>query len=83
MRAATFCASSLTSGFCMNSRASTSFVVVRLSMGMGLGPTPRRKTALPQKAWSPKKGMTVVGHAASRPVRHQQRPKRRPGGQRL
>jgi hypothetical protein len=37
-------------------------------MGMGLGPTPRRNAALPQKAWSPKNGITVVGHAASNPA---------------
>ncbi len=52
----------------MKRRASTKDGVSSLSMGMGLGPTPMRVQAAPQKGWSPKKGTTVVGHPAISPT---------------
>lgn len=56
------------SGWRMNCSAATSLSVVRSSMAMGAGPTPRRLHAPPQKLWSPKKGTTVVGQPAIKPV---------------
>lgn len=46
----------------MNLIASTSFWSENLSIGIGGGPTPLTWTLSPQKGWSPKKGMIVVGH---------------------
>ncbi len=61
-------AAACTSGLIMKRRASTKDGVSSLSMGMGLGPTPMRVQAAPQKGWSPKKGTTVVGHPAISPT---------------
>lgn len=57
-----------TSGFFMKSSAPTMLSTETLLIGMGLGPTPCAFTRSPQKGWSPKKGITVVGHSALRPA---------------
>lgn len=52
----------ITFGSIINFIASTNFVSVNSSTGMGAGPTPLACTRSPQKGWSPKKGTMVVGH---------------------
>lgn len=57
-----------TAGSSIKSMALTSFSKVKWFTGIGAGPTPFSWTRSPQKGWSPKKGMIVVGHCRHRNV---------------
>lgn len=46
----------------MNRMAETNLSKVNWSTGIGSGPTPLACTCSPQNGWSPKNGITVVGH---------------------
>lgn len=46
----------------MNLIASTSFSTEKFFTGIGTGPTPFSCIRPPQNGWSPKNGITVVGH---------------------
>lgn len=51
-----------TLGSSMKCIASTNLSSENSSTRIGAGPTPLARTRSPQKGWSPKKGIMVVGH---------------------
>lgn len=53
-----------TLGSSINRMASINISREKSSTGMGAGPTPLAYTCSPQKVWSPKKGIMVVGHCS-------------------